>query len=171
VFGRTRKVPSELRPQLDRDERVLSWARAEPSGAVVVTDRGLFLPGRERLGWHQIHKATWANSRLTVIPSTEVGQGQGYAVMADDAPVQVALSRPDDVPADVRTRVNRSVAYTAYFPVPGGGGMRVVARRVAGRNGVDWHVRYDEGTDREDPEVVAATTAIVADAAAPDPTL
>jgi hypothetical protein len=80
------------------------------------------------------------------------------------------MSRPDDVPADVRSRVTRSVAYTGHFPLPDGG-MRVVARRVPGRNGVDWHVRYDDGTDREDPEVVAATTAIVAEVAAPDPTL
>jgi hypothetical protein len=105
-----------------------------------------------------------------VIPSTQVGLGDGYAVMADDAPVVVAMSRPDDVPADVRTRVTRSVAYTAHYAVPGGG-VRVVGRRIPGRNGVDWHVRYDEGTDREDPDVVAATTAIVAEAATPDPTL
>ena len=170
MFGRKRKIPADVRPALERDERVMSWAPAEPSGAVVVTDRGLFLPGRERLGWHQIHKATWANSRLTVIPSTQVGQGQGYAVMADDAPVVVAMTRPDDVPADVRTRVTRSVAFTAHYPLPSGG-VRVVARRIPGRDGVDWHVRYDDGTDQEDPEVVAATTAIVAEVAAPDPTL
>ena len=36
-------------------------------GAVVVTTRGLWLPGRDRLGWHEIHKATWAGPRLTVI--------------------------------------------------------------------------------------------------------
>jgi hypothetical protein len=170
VFGRKRKIPADARPPLDRDERVVSWAPADPAGTVVVTDRGLFLPGRDRLGWHQIHKATWANSRLTVIPSTQVGEGEGYAVMADDAPVVVALSRPDDVPADVRNRVTRSVAYTAHYPLPGGG-VRVVGRRIPGRNGVDWHVRYDEGTDEGDPEVVAATTAIVAEVAAPDPTL
>jgi hypothetical protein len=170
VFGRKRRIPSESRPALARDERVLSWAPAEPAGAVVVTDRGVWLPGHERLGWHQIHKATWANSRLTVIPSTQVGEGQGYAVMADDAPLVVSLSRPDDVPSDVRTRVTRSVAFTAHFPLPSGG-VRVVARRIPGRNGVDWHVRYDEGTDRDDPEVVAATVEIVAEASAPDPTL
>ena len=170
MFGRSRKVPADLRPQLDRDERVLSWAPSEPSGAVVVTDRGVWLPGHERLGWHQIHKATWANPRLTVIPSTQVGEGQGYAVMADGSPVVVLLDRPDDVPADVRTRVTRSVAYTAHYPLPGGG-VRVVARRIPGHNGVAWHVRYDEGTDRDDPEVVEATTAIVAEASAPDPTL
>jgi hypothetical protein len=80
------------------------------------------------------------------------------------------MTRPDDVPADVRTRVTRSVAFTAHYPLPSGG-VRVVARRIPGRDGVDWHVRFDEGTDQEDPDVVAATTAIVAEAAAPDPTL
>src|SRR5262249_8692037 len=128
VFGRSRKVPADLRPSLERDERVLSWAPAEPTGAVVVTDRGVWLPGHERLGWHQIHKATWANPRLTVIPSTQVGEGQGYAVMADGSPVVVLLSRPDDVPADVRTRVTRPVASPAHYPPPGGG-LRVVGPR------------------------------------------
>jgi hypothetical protein len=172
VFGlkRVRRIPADSRPKLDRDERVLGWARAEPSGVVVVTTRGVFLPGRDRLGWHEIHKATWANSHLTVIPSRQVGEGEGYAVMADADPVMVALPRPDDVPAEVRTRVTRSVAYTAHHDVPGGG-LRVVARRIAGRNGVLWHVRYDEGTDPADPEVVASTALLVAEASAPDPTL
>ena len=48
-------------------------------GAVVVTTRGLFLPGRERLGWHQIHKASWANPKLTVVPvHARSGEGDGY---------------------------------------------------------------------------------------------
>jgi hypothetical protein len=172
VFGlkRVRRIPADARPRLERDERVLSWAPVEPSGAVVVTDRGVWLPGRERLGWHQIHKATWVSPRLTVIPSTQVAEGQGYVVMDDAPAVVVQLNRPDDVPSDVRSRVTRSVAYTAHHALPRGG-VRVVARRIPGRNGVDWHVRYDEGTDRDDPDVVEATTVIVAEVSAPDPTL
>ena len=173
MFGRSRKVPAKLRPDLERDERVLAWALSsvsEPAAAVVVTNRGVWLPGQGRLGWHEIHKATWSNSRLTVVPSTQVGDRPGYAVMADGPAVVVGLTRPGDVPAEVRTRVTRSVAYTAHHPVPGGG-VRIVARRIAGRNGVVWHVRYDEGTDPADPEVVETTDAIVAEVSAPDPTL
>ena len=80
----------------------------------------------------------------------------------------VALTGPDDVPAEVRERVTRSVAYTAHHPLPGGG-VRVVARHVPGVDGVVWHVRYDEGTDARDPEVVAQTTGLVAEAARPEP--
>jgi hypothetical protein len=60
--------------------------------------------------------------------------------------VSVNLGDPGDVPATVRERVTKSVAYTAHHPLPTGG-LRVVARRVAGVNGVAWHVRYDDGTD------------------------
>ena len=172
VFGR-RKPPRSLRPKLDKGERWLAWARSadDPGRAVVVTTLGLWLPGRARLGWHQIHKATWSGSRLTVIPSVPVGDpvpldGAGsYAVLADDEPVTVTLTEPGDVPAEVRTRVTRSVAYTAHHPVPGGG-VRVVGRRVSGVNGLAWHVRYDDGTPYDDPAVVAATSQLVAEAIA-----
>jgi hypothetical protein len=170
VFGLKlhRKPPPALRPKLERDERFITWSPvAGTEGAVVVTTRGVFLPGRGRLGWHEIHKATWTNPRLSVIPSRQVGDGDGYAVMADDAPIVVGLTGPANVPAEVRTRVTGSVAFTAHFPLPSGG-VRVVGRRVPGRNGVVWHVRYDEGTDVDDPEVVATTAALVAEASAPD---
>jgi hypothetical protein len=97
-----------------------------------------------------------------------VGDKETYTVMADDAPVVVSLRDADDVPRRVRERVTRSVAYTAHYPLPNGG-VRVVARRVAGRNGVDWHVRYDEGTDVDDPDVQAFTAELVAEASAPVP--
>jgi hypothetical protein len=45
----------------------------------------------------------------------------------------------------------------------------VVARRVPGVDGVTWHVRYDPGTDPDDPAVVSATAELVAEAAAGQP--
>jgi len=132
-----------------------------------VTNRGVWLPGRpERLGWHEIHKAAWSEPSLTVVPAVQVGVGEGYAVMADEPPVVVSLADPDDVPVQVRNRVTRSVAYTRHHAFPGGGA-RVVARRVSGMDGVAWHVRYDDGTDPSDPEVVEATADLVAAASAP----
>jgi hypothetical protein len=176
VFGRRRrKPPGKVRPALERNERVLAWAPAAAAGApaaVVATNLGLWLPGHAaRLGWHQVHKATWSGSNLTVVPSVRVADGIGsdgspYTVMADDTSVVVSLSDPDDVPAVVRKRVTQSVAFTAHFPLSSGG-VRVVARRVAGVNGLVWHVRYDEGADPADPEVQAVTAAMVAEAAQP----
>jgi hypothetical protein len=158
----SRRPPARVRAMLARDERALAWAAAGPSDFVVATNLGLWLPGRtERLGWHQIHKATWDPPRLTVIPSTPVEEAEGYAIMADDAAVEIVLSDPGDVPIRVRERVTRSVAYTRHHPLPPSGGVRVVGRRVPGADGLSWHVRYDEGTDREDPEVRAATAELV----------
>jgi hypothetical protein len=171
VFGLKRKLPSKYRPALVRDERVLAWALATANGgdasAVVVTTLGLWLPGvAERLGWHQIHKATWAASKLTVIPAVEVSDAGPYRVMADGAPIVVTLSDPGDVPAKVRDRVTKSVAFTSHHPLPVGG-VRVVGRRVVGSNGLAWNVRYDEGTDVADPDVIGFTAELVAEASAP----
>jgi hypothetical protein len=173
VFGRRRKPPANLRPALERNERVLAWARTaeDASLAVVVTTLGLWLPGRPRVGWHEIHKATWSGSRLTVMPSVPVGAGVAadespYTVVADDVAVHVNLTDPGNVPFTVRERVTKSVAYTAHHPLSTGG-VRVVARRVAGVDGVAWHARYDDGTDPTNPEVVAVTAELVAEAAAP----
>ena len=46
MFGRTPKLPADLTPKLDREERVITWAPAEGS-AIVVTNRGLWLPGAD----------------------------------------------------------------------------------------------------------------------------
>src|SRR3954453_18217137 len=56
LFRRRPKLSAALRPALDADERVLAWAAIDDGTAVVVTNRGLWLPERDRLGWHDIHK-------------------------------------------------------------------------------------------------------------------
>jgi hypothetical protein len=163
-----RGVPRALRPALGRDERVLAWATTGDDTAVVVTTLGVWLPGQDRLGWHQIHKAAWAAGALTVTPAVLVRETPTYAVMADGPQVRTMLGAPGDVPVEIRNRVTRSVGYTAHFEVPGGG-VRVVGRRTPGVNGLSWHVRYDDGTDDADPQVVAATDELVATASAPPP--
>jgi len=163
----SRRPPRRVRAMLARDEHVLAWAPAgsstDPSAGpwVVATTLGLWLPGRtDRLGWHQIHRAAWDAPRLTVTPSTSVGEGDGYEVMADDVPVRVELPDPGDIPIKIRERVTRSVVYTRHYALAGGG-VRVVGRRVPGANGLRWHVRYDDGTDGEDAEVRSATAELV----------
>lgn len=130
---------------------------------VVATTFGLWLPDTpDRLGWHEIHKATWSGRQLTIVPAREVDRTDGYAVMADLPPIVHQLLDPNDVPDQVRTRVSRSVAYTAHHQLPDGGGLRVVARRVSGVNGLRWTVRYDPGTDPAAPGVPEATAELVA---------
>lgn len=164
-----RKLPAAARPRLVRDERVIAWASTSdgPQRAVVVTTLGVWLPDRDRLGWHQIHKASWSGSQLTIIPAVLVAERDGYDVMADGPPVSADLVDPRDVPEEIRKRVTRSVAQTFHEALPGGG-VRVVARRTPGVNGVRWHVRYDDGTDRDDPAVVAATEELVSVFATPE---
>jgi len=161
IFRRRPKLPAELRPTLEPEERVVAWARVGEDAAVVATNRGLFLPGREgRLGWHEIHKAAWAGRQLVVTPGEVTEQREGYLVTVDGRPITVNLLEPGDVPYAVRTRVTRSVAVTSHHHVPGGG-VRVVGRRVPGEDGLTWTVRYDPGTDPEAPEVREATAALV----------
>ncbi|MBV1856118.1 hypothetical protein [Catellatospora tritici] len=159
LFKGRRVLPVERRPALERDERVLAWA---PSGdeTVVATNLGLWWDG-ERVGWHRIDKAAWDGTVLAITPATVVAERAGYEVVADAPPVRLPLTDPDHLPHQVQLRVTNSVRYPLHHEVPGGG-LWVFARRVPGQDGLAWTVRYDEGTDPDNPAVVAATDQLVA---------
>jgi len=154
LFKRKPKLPVDQRPALEEDERVLAWAPTSDDGVLVATNRGLWLPGQHRLGWHEIHKAVWSGRELVVTSASVVDNRADYTVVADQPPVTTLLLDPGDLPDQVRTRVTRSVAYTEHHLLPDGGAVRVVARRVSGVDGLTWTVRYDPGTD---PDSDAAT--------------
>jgi hypothetical protein len=145
------------RPPLAETERVIAWAGAAGDGVVVATNLGLWLPiaggFAPRLGWDEIHKVTWSGRALQIVPAHEVATRDGHVEMADDDPVSITLLDPDRIPEQVRARVDRSIAYTRHHRLPDGG-VRVVARRVPGRDGLRWTVRYDPGTGPA-PEQVA----------------
>jgi hypothetical protein len=170
MLGRRRRLPAERRPPLERDERILAWAA--PAGrddVIVATNQGLWLPGDggpRRLAWSEIHKATWSGQELVVTPAAEVTTISGYAVMTDQPSMRYTLAEPGDVPHQIRARVTRSVAYTIHHPLPGGGGVRVAARRVPGFDGLHWTVRYDRDADVDDPVVREVTSDLVAQARA-----
>lgn len=155
IFKRKPRLPADERPALDREERVLTWARVGDTGSagagpgqgvIVVTNRGVWLPGRDRrLGWHEVHKAVWSGGELAITPAEVVAERAGYAVVADLDVLSCLLLAPGEVPHQVRARVTRSVAYTAHHRL-GAGGVRVAARRVSGVDGLTWTVRYDPGT-------------------------
>jgi hypothetical protein len=157
---RRRKLPATARPALDRDERIIAWATAAvPEAAVVVTDRGVWLPtATSRIGWHEIHKVVWSGRQLTLISAREIENHDGYVVLADRPAGSHTLLDPDNVPNQVRVRVTKSIAYTEHHPHPG---VRVVARRVPGVDGLRWTVRYDDGVDHTDPDVRTATAELV----------
>jgi hypothetical protein len=169
IFRRKPKLPAALRPALEPDERVVAWAAVGDDQALVATTRGLWLPGGTRLGWHDIHKAAWSGRELRVTPAESAQVRDGYAVLVDGPVVSYLLLDPGELPDQVRTRVTKSVAFTAHYGLPVGG-VRVVGRRVSGENGLNWAVRYDSGTPVDMDEVVHVTNELVTaarDAAAP----
>jgi hypothetical protein len=161
---RRRKLPAAARPALDRDERVVAWAAtatatAGADAAVVATNLGVWLPSHPgRIGWHEIHKASWSGRQLTLVNAREIENLEGYAVLVDEPGGSHTLAEPDNVPNQVRVRVNKSIAYSQHHPEPG---VRVVARRVPGVDGLRWTVRYDDGIDPADPAVRSSTAELV----------
>jgi len=160
LFGRRPKLPAELRPALETGERVLAWAAVGEDAALVATNRGLWLPDKQKLGWHEIHKAAWSGRELRVIPAEVAEVREDYAVLVDSPPVTFLLLEPGELPDQVRTRVTRSVAYTSHHALPQGG-LRVVGRRVSGVDGLSWAVRYDSGTPVDAEPVIDITRDLV----------
>jgi hypothetical protein len=153
LLRRKPKLPAALRPALDPDERVVAWAALDGDRALVATNHGLWLPDGKRLGWHEIHKAAWSGRELRITPADLAEDREEYVVLVDGPVASFLLLEPGEVPDQVRSRVTRSVAYTSHHPLSAGG-VRVVGRRVPGRNGLSWAVRYDAGT----PVQLAAVT-------------
>jgi hypothetical protein len=156
------------------------WAPAEPAGSAGPGSAGAAGPDGpggsdgpgaagsagagepRRWRWHELHRAAWDGRELTVTPAVTVERREGYALVADLPTRSYRPADPGDVPHQVRARVTASVAYSRHHPAPGGGGVRVVARRVSGVDGVTWTVRADPGTDVESPAARAAIGQLVA---------
>lgn len=154
LFGH--RPPPVLTARLEGDERVAAWAMAVDGTPVAATTRALLfsLDGQPyRFGWHEIHKASWADGSLTITPAKVLSDDDSdHQVVADADPIVVELTEHGKLPPQVRIRVTRSVAYTAHHTLPAGGGARIVGRRVPGVDGVSWAVRYDSDADPTAPE-------------------
>jgi hypothetical protein len=166
LFRRSPKLPAARRPALAADERIVAWTDAPDDQVIVATTLGLWLPGRERLGWHEIHKAAWSGRELRVTPSAVAAERDGYAIVADQPTLSYLLLEPGELPHQVRTRVTRSVAYTSHHALSTGGGVRVVARRVPGVDGLSWSVRYDDGVSADQAGIADVTDELVSRAQA-----
>lgn len=162
---RRERPPAEAVARLERDERVVAWADTA-GGPVLATPLGLWLPGHpERLAWHLIDRATWKDGVLTLVPAVDTGDG----VLAEQTPRAVRVTVPRDLPNTVRVRVQKAIAFTRHHPLPVAGprrGVRVVGRRVPGRDGVSWQLVFDPGVDSADPAVREAAAAYVEQAKA-----
>jgi hypothetical protein len=163
VRARFARPPEPVRAVLagDPDERVLAWGERTDGGWTVATSRGLrvvpgdlALPaagGVPVLPWHEIGTARWTaaggGGTFIVTPLVEVEPG----VQARRTPERHVLRDAGDLPAVLRTRVNRTVVTSQRHPLPTGGSVLLVARRVPGQAAREWTVVFDEDADRDDP--------------------
>jgi hypothetical protein len=140
IFRRRERPPRDLVAQLNRDERIVSWADTD-AGAVAATNRGLWVPAYRRIGWELVDKAIWRDGVLTVTEAELVDD----LLLRDLPSIHLLLTVTRDLPPTVRRRVEASVVRSEVLPVAGGAA-RFVARRVPGRDGVSWWARLEPGT-------------------------
>ncbi len=171
-------VRAVVQGSADPDERVLAWGElSRGRGWLVATSRGLRvvpadlpLAGAGDVGvlrWHEVGAARWAATNdgggtFTVTALTEVEPG----VQAREPAERYALTDAGDLPAVVRRRVDQTVVASRRSPLPGGGGVLLVARRVPGQAAREWTVVFDDDADRTDPEARAAARAKLEEALA-----
>jgi hypothetical protein len=171
-------VRAVVQGSADADERVLAWGElSRGRGWLVATSQGLRvvpadLPLADAgevdvLRWHEVGSARWAatddgGGTFTVTALTEVEPG----VQAREPAERYALTDAGDLPAVVRRRVDQTVVASRRSPLPGGGGVLLVARRVPGQAAREWTVVFDDDADRTDPEARAAARAKLQEALA-----
>jgi hypothetical protein len=142
----------------DDDERILAWGvLAGGEGWLVATSRGLrtidpAAQAQDLLRWHEVALARWTSQSpggtLQVTPLVEAEPG-----VQTRRPVRrFVLADAGELPATVRRRVDETVVASRRVPLPNGGGVLLVARRVPGRPGREWTVVFDDDADRADPD-------------------
>ena len=154
------------------DERILAWAALErDEGWLVATSRGLRSvgPGEQGGGvgllrWHEVGHATWRagpsdGGYFLVTPLAEVEPG----VQARQPVRRYAVTDARELPAVVRRRVDETVVASQRSPLPGGGGVLLVARRIPGQPVREWSVVFDDDTQRTDPAAREAARQKLAD--------
>jgi hypothetical protein len=168
------QVRAVVATSLDPDERVLAWGvLARDEGWLVATSRGLrvvpVVPSEDGDGvlrWHEVGHATWTAANdggsFVITALTEVEPG----VQARTPPRRYVLTDAGDLPAVVRRRVDETVVVSRRTPLPGRGGVLLVARRVPGQPAREWTVVFDDDTDRNDPAAREAARQKLAEAIA-----
>jgi hypothetical protein len=173
-------VRAVLQASGDPDERVLAWgALVRDEGWLVATSRGLrrvpadlVLTDAGSVGvlpWHEVGSARWTatadgGGRFEVTALTEVEPG----VQARLPVERHALRDAGDLPLVVRRRVDQTVVASHRSPLPGRGGVVLVARRLPGQAEREWTVVFDDDADRSDPAAREVARQKLADVVAAD---
>ena len=179
VRARWARPPEVVRAAVaaDPDERVLAWGECTDGGWTVATSRGLRVVPADRtagepelLPWHLVGTARWAaagkGGTFTVTPLVEVEPG----VQARQAAQRHVLREAGELPGVLKKRVDLTVATSQRHPLPGGGSVLLVARRVPGQAAREWTVVFDDDADRDDPVArEVARERLAAAVAADDP--
>jgi hypothetical protein len=162
----------------DPEERVLAWGTlARDEGWLVATSRGLrtvppqvtSVADAEVLPWHELAHAHWTattdgGGAFRVTPLAEVEPG----VQARQPERRYVLTDAGDLPEVVRRRVDQTIVASQRSPLPGGGGVLLVARRIPGQAGREWTVVFDDDERRSDPVAREAARQKLADLVAAD---
>jgi hypothetical protein len=171
----------------DPDERVLAWGTlAGGGGWLVATSRGLRAVPPEVtsvedavaldpcadvavLPWHEVAEARWSatsggGGSFVVTSLVEVEPG----VQARQPQRRYVVSDAGDLPAIVRRRVDQTVVASQRSPLPGGGGVLLVARRIPGQAGREWTLVFDDDARRSDPQAREAARRKLAELVAAD---
>jgi hypothetical protein len=159
LFQRRERPPAEVVAMLPRDERIVSWADTQDGSVIVATPAGLWWPepdGLRCIGWEHVDKAVWRDGVLTVTQADVVDD----LLLVDRPAVSAQLSVPRDLPPTVRKRVEANIVRSELHAVSGGA-VRLVARRIPGRDGVVWWVRLEPGVS-DDARVRAQVEDLVA---------
>lgn len=160
VRRRFARPPEQVRAAVqtagDPEEQILAWGMlVRGEGWLVATSRGLRRISADEttlLRWHEIGRAQWTatgdgGGSFAVTALTEVEPG----VQARLPEVRYVLSDAGDLPATVRRRVDQTVVASKRSPLPGRGGVLLVARRIPGQAAREWTVVFDNDADRNDP--------------------
>jgi hypothetical protein len=164
----------------DPDERVLAWGERTDGGWTVATSRGLRVVPADLslaaagevplLPWHAIGTARWSaagdGGTFTVVPLAEVEPGVQTRLAAQ----RHVLRAAGGLPSVLKDRVDRTVVTSQRHPLPTGGSVLLVARRVPGQAAREWTVVFDDDADRDDPATrEVARERLAAAVAADDP--
>jgi hypothetical protein len=130
-------------------ERRIAWAITTDGQPVVAGTRALHLPDGATLAWDEIERVHWEKPSLQLIELTEhEGSGRRHEVRLD-------LDHDTDLPEEVRTRVSASFAWSSHVRLRPAGGVRIVGRRRAGLEVLDWQLVFDSDTDPADASLRA----------------
>ncbi len=127
-------------------ERRLAWALTGTGVPLVATPSGLYV-GAERLPWSQVERVVWRPPTLTLVEVSEV-QGSGRArswELADD----------HRLAETVQAEVTSSIGWSDRRVLHPQGAVRLVGRRVPGREVLAWQLVFERETDATDPHLRA----------------